>query len=220
MVPASPEKTYTTEVREAKGPFPRFPFPLSQSMAATGLNPALQSAHPPPSKSNRHSLAASQGFITQRGEEGPLCLWKLHTVSQFGVISPSLNHLSPHIQKTTHLSAAASQWGWIPRGNQQKQKSTSVWSKRIKEGQMLKSKNNTILSGAAGRGHYNGKVRTDWQLGKSDSLSPPLYLQQGDGPASLTPFNLYSTKDFQFDQIPLLFYFGILASLYFTFQSL
>lgn len=50
-------------------------------------------------------------------------------------------------------------------------KTASVWSKRIQEGQMLKSKNNTILSGAAGRGHYNGKVRTDWWWGKSDSFS-------------------------------------------------
>ena len=48
------------------------------------------------------------------------------------------------------------------QGQPTEAKTASVWSKRIKEGQMLKSKNNTILSGAAGRGHYNGKVRTDW----------------------------------------------------------
>ena len=86
--------------------------------------------------------------------------------------------------------------GLDTQGQPTEAKNHSVWSKRIKEGQMLKSKNNTILSRAAGRGHYNGKVRTDWYLGKSDSLSPPLYLQQGDGPGSLTPLNLYSTKDF------------------------
>lgn len=50
-------------------------------------------------------------------------------------------------------------------------KAASVWSKRIKEGQMLKSKNNTILSGTAGREHYNGEVRTNWWWGKSDSTS-------------------------------------------------
>lgn len=36
---------------------------------------------------------------------------------------------------------------------------------------MLKSKDNTILSGTAGRGHYNGKVRANWRWGKSGSIS-------------------------------------------------
>lgn len=86
VAPASPEKTHTTEVREAKGPFPRVT-QLVNGSNRTRIQLSSQTAHPPPSRSNRHLLATSEGLITQSGEEGPLCLWKLHTVSQFGVIS-------------------------------------------------------------------------------------------------------------------------------------
>lgn len=91
--------------------------------------------------------------------------WKLHAVSQFEVISPSLNHLSPHVLKTTNLSAAGHResMGLLDaQGRPTEAKTAFVWSKRIKEGQMLKSKNNTILSGTAGRGHDKGKVRANW----------------------------------------------------------
>lgn len=61
--------------------------------------------------------------------------------------------------------------GLDTQGQPTEAKTASVWSKRIKEGQMLKSKNNTILSGTAGKGNYNGEVRTNWWWGKSDSTS-------------------------------------------------
>lgn len=61
--------------------------------------------------------------------------------------------------------------GLDTQGQATEANTASVWSKRIKEGQMLKSKNNTILSGTAGRGHYSGKVRANWWWGKWDSIS-------------------------------------------------